>query len=221
MKRVYHPPAFGTRHAGPFLTGMALAAALFIALPLTQYLARLPEGASSATVVDRVPAPPPPPPPPPERREVTAPAAGRQQPAAPRERPPPLAPRPVDASLRHGPGDALRVDHGFGFALVLDSGPAIDAYELSEVDQEPRPLRRPPPLFPHALRREGITGSVTLRFIVETDGRVDHVEVEKSDHPAMERAATGAVRQWFFEPGTREGRPVRVVVRQTLSFDLL
>ena len=42
--------------------------------------------------------------------------------------------------------------------------------------------------------------------------------VEKSNHPAFEKPALEAIRQWKFEPALRGGAPVACNMRQPFRF---
>jgi protein TonB len=68
------------------------------------------------------------------------------------------------------------------------------------------------------LRRAGISGTVTLVFVVRSDGTTSNISVERSDNPAFEEPAIRAVRRWRFEPGEKDGKAVSVKVRQPIPF---
>ncbi|MCU0224718.1 MAG: energy transducer TonB [Acidobacteria bacterium] len=59
-----------------------------------------------------------------------------------------------------------------------------------------------------------------MLFIVDKDGRVVNPKVEKSDHPAFERPALDAVRQWKFEPAVRGGEKVASKMRIPIRFSI-
>ena len=58
--------------------------------------------------------------------------------------------------------------------------------------------------------------------IVQPDGSIRAVEVVKSldTQYGLDEAAIGALEQWRFEPGTRNGLPVPVQVFVDLTFKL-
>jgi TonB family protein len=70
--------------------------------------------------------------------------------------------------------------------------------------------------------RARIQGSVRLRAVVESDGTVSNVEVLNSLDKmyGLDQAAIDALKQWRFEPGTLESRPVRVQIAVELTFTL-
>ena len=60
-----------------------------------------------------------------------------------------------------------------------------------------------------------------LRVLVGLDGRPVEVEVEKSSRSRLlDRAAIDAVRNWVFNPGLRDGKPVQGYVLVPISFKL-
>lgn len=107
-------------------------------------------------------------------------------------------------------------------ARAPDAGP----YEISAVDVMPQAqnpgilmqvLRL---LYPPHLQETGVSGTVTLRFIVLASGAVDpeSVRVVYSTHPDFTAAATMAIRILQFRPAQVNGQPVRVWVEQPLMF---
>ena len=161
-------------------------------------------------------APPPPrPPPEPARRDTARPQLER---ATPRMNLAPLA-----LSLAPGgrlPGGDFTAD--FAIALPAFEAPAVDAvFEIADLDQPPRALLTPQPLYPPQARARRIEGEVVLEFVVAADGSPGRVEVV-SGQPAglFDTAAVNAVKRWRFQPGVKGGGPVAVRVRQKLSFRL-
>jgi protein TonB len=87
-----------------------------------------------------------------------------------------------------------------------------------------RPARAVDPLRPHYpphARRLGQEGTVVLEVEVLADGRAGAVRViESPGHPLLVEAAEDAVRRARFTPATRDGRPVRSLVRIPFTFRL-
>ena len=93
------------------------------------------------------------------------------------------------------------------------------AYRLSEVDQPPRVIRKIDPLYPFAAKRKGIKGSVTLRFIVTREGKVTEPSVVKGDPPGIfDTSALKAILRWRFDPATKDGEKVNVIIIAPLKF---
>ena len=101
-----------------------------------------------------------------------------------------------------------------------DPRPGTQVLTESEVDDPPSLLAAGPLRYPQVLREAGISGSVTLSFIIDTDGRVEEqgVEVLAATHPGFVAAATETIRASRFHPARSHGRTVRGRVRQTVSF---
>jgi protein TonB len=77
------------------------------------------------------------------------------------------------------------------------------------------------PHYPEAARREGVEGTVTLRFEVLASGQVGTVQVQHSAGRAdLDRAAVEAIRTWRFEPARRGKEAVAVWVTLPVRFEL-
>lgn len=100
-------------------------------------------------------------------------------------------------------------------ALTLAPTPPVEAKAIPR----PEPVRVPPvidaarnckkPEYPSASKRLGETGSVLLRFLIDTDGRVKSSEVQSSSgHTRLDEAAREALSLCRFKPGLSDGKPV-------------
>jgi periplasmic protein TonB len=136
----------------------------------------------------------------PSRRDVLQPLTGKEIFTVPVE---PY--RPVI-----NPAETL-VDHR-GLPTGPDVGPGRlrlpEIPDVGRLDRVPHAMVQPAPVYPDAMRRAGINGSVTVAFIVDTEGRVTKAEVMESTHREFEDAAVRAVMRWRFEPGTQSGSRV-------------
>ena len=92
------------------------------------------------------------------------------------------------------------------------------AFSLTEIDQKPRAIFQAAPLYPSEMRNKKVEGVVTLIFVVDAAGKVTNPRVEKSTHPAFERPALDAVKQWKFEPGLKGGQRVGCKMRVPIRF---
>lgn len=82
------------------------------------------------------------------------------------------------------------------------------------LDHTPRARVQRAPDYPPMLSRDGIGGSVTVEFDVNTRGEVVRAAAINYTHREFVDPALRAVRSWRFEPGRRDGRvvPFRMVV---------
>ena len=76
------------------------------------------------------------------------------------------------------------------------------------------------PHYPAAALKAGISGTVEMQALVHEDGTVSNVTVTKSldTEYGLDDAAVNALKQWVFRPGTKEEKPVRVLVDVQMSF---
>jgi periplasmic protein TonB len=195
--------------------------------------------------------PPPPAPPekprmprqttqPTRRRSTPAPQTLMQDPTPRTERPP----EPADASPERRymasaevPGPALPIPGPAGDGGLLlpsaeipgaPSGRSSGGISVARgggegVTSFARPLGgyQTTPRYPEAARREGVEGTVTLRFEVLASGKVGTVQVQRSARrPDMDRAAVEAIKTWLFEPARRGKEAVAVWVILPVRFEL-
>ncbi len=62
---------------------------------------------------------------------------------------------------------------------------------------------------------------MTLSVIVERNGLANDIKVVNSLDPGLDANAILAVKQWEFEPATKDGKPVRVSAMIEVNFRLL
>jgi TonB family protein len=100
----------------------------------------------------------------------------------------------------------------------------LGVYEVEMVSSPPRArntrtlghtLSR---LYPPEMRDAGRSGEVSVRFIVQPDGRTSHARIVRSTNPAFDLPTLEVVRTLRFDPATLSGRPVRVWVELPLSW---
>jgi protein TonB len=107
-------------------------------------------------------------------------------------------------------------------SAVSEQGtPARDSYTPGEVDQIPERTVYVPAVYPPAALRRGLSGWVSLTFVVTREGRVTDVAVEDSEGGRrFEEPAARAVRQWRFRPGRLNGEAVPVLCTVKINFRL-
>ncbi|MBL8860487.1 MAG: energy transducer TonB [Planctomycetes bacterium] len=200
--------------AGAFVFALAL----FLVLPLIQAISQSPLADTDLRGVDTANLPPPPPPPPEEEKEEEEPEPEEQPPEL-LEDAPPLDLSQLELALGGGVGDGWL---GGDFAVKLDTKAATGAdadalFSLQDLDQKPRVIHQPSPILDKEARKR-LPGSVYVLFVVGQDGRVESPIAQSSTDPVFERPALAAVKQWKFEPGKRNGQPVRFRMRVPITF---
>lgn len=94
-------------------------------------------------------------------------------------------------------------------------------FDLSVLDQKPVAVFQPQPEYPWQLRREGVTGSVLVSFIVDTNGAVRSPRILRSAHPGFEAPVLAVLERWKFKPGRKGGVVVNTGnVQISLTFHL-
>ena len=123
---------------------------------------------------------------------------------------------------------------------VVDPTPVLDQGTEQAVEADPTPPIEdsfdtgtprlatlaydvyPPPRYPRQALRNGDTGTVLLRVLVDEQGWPKEVVVETSSgHRELDRAATQQVlSKWRFHPATHQGRPIRAYALVPIGFSL-
>ena len=76
-------------------------------------------------------------------------------------------------------------------------------------------------VYPPVAAEEGVSGKVTVQFIVEKDGSVSNVKVVRGKHPALDAEAVRVVKKMpRWTPGRNNGAPVRVTYMLPVTFKL-
>ena len=87
---------------------------------------------------------------------------------------------------------------------------------LTEDMTPPRALSTPQPGYPEALRKQGIEGTVIVRFIITAAGTTRNVRAVRG--PSELRAAcVAAVKRWRFKPAL-DAQGNAVAIPKTMRF---
>jgi TonB family protein len=84
----------------------------------------------------------------------------------------------------------------------------------------PKVVSRWEPIFPPAARNEALQGTVGLRAIVDSAGRVREIKVVHPVGKGLDESAIEAVKNWRFKPATKDGVAVPVEVYIEVDFHL-
>jgi protein TonB len=155
-------------------------------------------------------APPPPPSPPPVIRKAPPPVIAA---------PPSPTPAPVEFVVPPPPPEAITAPEAPPAPPAPSAPPAPQPRTVSATDVGY--LEPPRVTYPSLSRRLGEQGRVTLRVLVDPQGRPAQVLVmTSSGHPRLDDAATAATRAARFRPYTQDGRPETVWVLLPIVFSL-
>ncbi len=138
----------------------------------------------------------------------------------------------ADASASQGSGSGGGGGAGQGSGIGPGTGPGLGPGEGGGVGGgvyrpgagivNPRLLREVKPQYTSEALRAKVTGTVILECVVLADGTVGNVKITRSLDPVfgLDEEAIKAAKQWLFEPGTRFGEPVAILVDLQLDFNL-
>lgn len=101
-------------------------------------------------------------------------------------------------------------------ATSSDDGPLPVGGEV----KAPIVIRRVDPLYPRAALQARMGGWVVLQCIIDKTGHIRDVQVVTSSFGAFTQPAVDAVQQWFFAPGTLNGKPVDTIFELTVRFQV-
>jgi TonB family protein len=105
--------------------------------------------------------------------------------------------------------------------IALDCGDVEKStYMMSEVDQPPKVLKAFPPRYPGELKMQNIQGRVVLNIIIDETGKPEQIGIESLTHRGFAEAAIAAGKQYEFRPAYYQGKPVKVIVKLPVVFEL-
>jgi len=121
-----------------------------------------------------------------------------------------------------GSGDDGGVGTGVGPGVGPGSGGGYGGgpYVAGGGVSAPRAIYSPEPDYSEEARKAKYQGMVILQVVVDADGRSRDIRVARSAGMGLDEKAIEAVRHWRFEPGTKDKRPVAVVVNVEVNFRL-
>lgn len=220
MKTDHSIPSVQTRSdlGLSLVLGLGLGLVVFLAIPLMQMVTHQDETTLPQLIEETAPVLPPPPPPPPPPTQVTREDVPSPTPVETSPEIPPLPVPTVAVDWRPGVGH-LQADLGTPtFQVSTAALGSMTIFEVRDVDQAPIPLVRVAPEVPLSVQRRLREGRVTVLFYVDESGVVHDPRIESTTDPALNDPVLEAVRRWRFKPGTRDGRNVRVWLRQPFDF---
>jgi len=112
-----------------------------------------------------------------------------------------------------------------GPPLPMQTDPMEDALPtpvpVFRLTQAPRFLHRETPVYPETMRVQGISGAVKLEVLIDKEGRVRKVNILTSAGKYFDEAAKQAILASSFYPAKVKKKPVPVLLRLPVKFDLL
>jgi TonB family protein len=85
----------------------------------------------------------------------------------------------------------------------------------------PIPIYKPEPQYSKKALKAKLQGTVVLYIAVDTSGRATDIRVVRGLGSGLDEKAIEAVSQWKFQPGMKDGHPVKVAATVSVNFRLL
>jgi TonB family protein len=112
-----------------------------------------------------------------------------------------------------------------GHSVVGEEPSGKEASASLKIDEPPRLLSKGKVNYPFRAKRRGLTGKVSVSFLVDTDGQATNIEAVKAEPEnvlmTFAGAAEKAIAKSRFKPGTSAGEPVPVKVVSSIRFEFL
>jgi periplasmic protein TonB len=86
--------------------------------------------------------------------------------------------------------------------------------------EPPVPVRTVAPEYPFELRREGVVGLVLVSCVIDEQGNVTELAIEKTTNVGFNAPALEALKKWKFKPARIDGNPVAKKVVIPLRFNV-
>ena len=96
-----------------------------------------------------------------------------------------------------------------------------ETYEPGGAVKAPKLVHYVEPEFSSQSKEAFIEGVVEISTVVNTEGRSTESRVVHGLNAEEDRTALEALKQWRFQPGTKEGKPVNVKITIEIAFHLL
>ena len=126
---------------------------------------------------------------------------------------------PLFLAIERGHAEIIELLHAAALVSSSQRSPAR-ALDLEGETVPPVIIRWASAPYTDFALKQGIEGTVVLMALVRQDGSIGAVSVSESLEESLDRSALRAVRAWKFDPATRAGKPVVVVVEINVDFEL-
>jgi len=119
-----------------------------------------------------------------------------------------------------GSGGGVGVGHGPGVGAGSGGGIGGGVFKVGGGIAAPQAISTPDPVYTEEARNEKTQGTCVLWLIVDDQGRPRDIRVVHGLGHGLDAKAIEAVKQWRFQPATKDGRPVNVQISVQVEFRL-
>jgi len=124
------------------------------------------------------------------------------------------------SGIGSGSGGGVGSGKGPGFGPGEGGGVGGGIFHVGGGVSAPRVIYQVDPEFSEEARKAKYQGTCTLMLIVDANGRPTNIRVASSLGMGLDEKAIEAVKNWRFEPSTKDGHPVRVEIAVEVEFHL-
>jgi TonB family protein len=111
---------------------------------------------------------------------------------------------------------AKGVNTSSGARIEMPAG----VYRVGNGVTAPKVVAKIEPQYTEEARDAKIQGTTLLSVDIDPSGMATNIQVQRSLEPGLDQKAIDAVRQWHFQPGTKDGVPVTVRASIEVNFRL-
>lgn len=94
-------------------------------------------------------------------------------------------------------------------------------YKVGEGFTPPQIVKKVEPRYTPEAKEAKIQGTVLLEGVIEADGHMTDIVVQRGIDPGLDANGIEAVQSWLFKPATKDGEAVAVRVKIEINFRLL
>jgi periplasmic protein TonB len=141
----------------------------------------------------------------------------------------PTAPIP-SGPPSNGTGSGGGIGSGSGGGVGVGTGPGVGegrgggigggVFRVGGGVTAPKQVYAPDPEYSEEARKAKYQGVCVLSLIVGPDGKPRDIKLARSLGLGLDEKAIEAVNQWKFEPATKDGKPVAVLINVEVQFRL-
>ncbi len=132
--------------------------------------------------------------------------------------------------VSNGTGSGGGIGSGSGGGIGSGTGPGVGpgsgggigggVYRIGGGVSAPVAIYDPDPEYSEEARKQKYQGTVILWVIIDNNGHVRDMKVQRSLGMGLDEKAMEAVKKWRFRPAMKDGKPVAVQVNVEVNFRL-
>jgi len=119
-----------------------------------------------------------------------------------------------------GSGGGVGSGEGPGFGPGHGGGAGGGAFRVGGGVSAPKAIFTPDPEYSEEARKAKFQGTCVLWLVVGADGKPRDIKVARTLGLGLDEKAIEAVKNWRFEPGMKDGKPVATMVNVEVDFRL-